>query len=138
MCLIFHRVLASFVALIALLAVIISPIVVGLYADVRNWNDSTDGNMRWCHDDAKMRDAPANLGLAAGTTPSHAIGVAHFRIRHHGQWAPWALARFACILTPTAFVSNQVASRSWLVSCSFPSSSLRSSGLSSRAAVPTW
>jgi hypothetical protein len=67
MCLILHRTLAVFVALIALLAVIISPIVVGLYADVRNWNDSEDGELRWCHDDAKMRDSAANLGLAAGT-----------------------------------------------------------------------
>ncbi len=69
MCLILHRTLAVFVALIALLAVIISPIVVGLYADVRNWNDSEDGELRWCHDDAKMRDSAANLGLAAGTLP---------------------------------------------------------------------
>lgn len=74
MCLILHRTLAVFVALIALLAVIISPIVVGLYADVRNWNDSEDGELRWCHDDAKMRDSAANLGLAAGCV-SFVVGL---------------------------------------------------------------
>jgi hypothetical protein len=75
MCLILHRTLAVFVALIALLAVIISPIVVGLYADVRNWNDSEDGELRWCHDDAKMRDSAANLGLAAGTLSLSALQI---------------------------------------------------------------
>jgi hypothetical protein len=75
MCLILHRTLAVFVALIALLAVIISPIVVGLYADVRNWNDSEDGELRWCHDDAKMRDSAANLGLAAGTLSLSAMQI---------------------------------------------------------------
>jgi hypothetical protein len=73
MCLILHRTLAVFVTLIAVLAVIIAPIVVGLYADVRNWNDSEDAQLRWCHDDAKMRDSAANLGLAAGTFFSSSV-----------------------------------------------------------------
>jgi len=60
------RVSAGVMAAVTAAMIVFSPIVIGIYADVRNWDSTYTGEMDWCHDNAKMYDHVGNVGLAAG------------------------------------------------------------------------